>query len=197
MNSSQDVPREINQEPAAAGPSPAQPTHAPGTIPRKDYYRDDSRYKSPALATLMSSMPGLGQVYVGYYQQGFINILVVASLIALLNRNVGALEPLLGLFLAFFWLYNMVDAARKAQFYNQALIGLGPLKLPEDMTVPNRRGALLGGILMIVGGGLALAHIQFGMPLEWIERWWPLALVLMGAYLIVQEVLARRKGTKS
>ncbi len=194
MDSSQNVSREPGQEPQAAkSPVPPQPAYVPTAYGRKELYRDDSRYKSPALATLLSLMPGLGQIYIGYYQQGFINILVVASLIALLARGVGALEPLLGLFLAFFWLYNLVDAARRATFYNQALAGLGPTELPGVPKAPDRRGALLGGILMIIVGGLAFAHMQFGMPLEWLERWWPLALVIMGGYLIFQSVMAQRK----
>src|SRR5512144_11793 len=156
MDSSQDVSREPGQESQAAkSPVPPSPAYVPAPYGRKELYRDDSRYKSPALATLLSLMPGLGQIYVGYYQQGFINILVVASLIALLHRGVGAMEPLLGLFLAFYWLYNLVDAARRATFYNQALVGLSPMELPGGPKAADRRGALLGGILMVIVGALA------------------------------------------
>jgi hypothetical protein len=197
MSSSPAVPQESNQgAPAAGTPTPAPPTYIPTADLRRGYYREDPRYKSPALATLLSLMPGLGQIYVGYYQLGFINILVVASLIALLNRGAGHLEPLFGLFLAFYWLYNLVDAARRATFYNQALAGLGPTEMPEGMKMPDRRGALLGGILMILVGAAAFAHIQFGMSFQWMERWWPLALVLVGAYLTYQSATARKKEKK-
>ncbi len=197
MSSSPVVPQETNQGSQAAGtPAPTPPAYLPATDLRRGYYREDPRYKSPALATILSLMPGLGQIYVGYYQQGFINILVVASLIALLNRGAGHLEPLFGLFLAFYWLYNLVDAARRATFYNQALAGLGPTEMPEGMKMPDRRGALLGGILMIVVGAGAFAHIQFGMSLQWMERWWPLALILVGGYLIYQSASARKKDKK-
>lgn len=182
--------KDATQEPE---PAPNQPQYVPAGMPRKDYLRDDTRYKSPALATLMSIMPGLGQIYVGYYQQGFINIVVVASLISLLARGIGHLEPFCGLFLAFFWLYNMVDAGRKATFYNQALAGLGPLSVPEGDRLPGAHGSLLGGTLMIIAGVLALAHTRFGMPLEWIERWWPMALVLMGVYLLCQSLVKKNK----
>jgi len=40
----------------------------------------DTRRKSPAIAAILSMMPGLGQVYVGYYQRGFVHAVVVASL---------------------------------------------------------------------------------------------------------------------
>jgi TM2 domain-containing membrane protein YozV len=47
----------------------------------------DPRRKSPLFATFLSAMPGLGQVYVGYYQRGFINAVVVGTLIALLTST--------------------------------------------------------------------------------------------------------------
>jgi len=183
----------LNQSAPETEPAPARPPYIAGGVSRKEFYRDDVRYKSPALATIMSSMPGLGQIYVGYNQQGFINIVVIASLITLLARGIGNLEPFCGLFLAFYWLYNMVDAARKATFYNQSLAGLGPLDLPEGDRLPSGRGSLLGGALLVVGGGIALAHTRFGWSLDWIERWWPMALVLVGAYLLYQSYASKNK----
>ena len=147
-------------------------------------YPADSRQKSPALAAFMSLMPGLGQVYIGYYQQGFINILVVASLITLLTFKMRAITPLIAIFLAFYWLYNIVDAARRAAYYNRALAGLGPDTLPEDISLPGGKGSLLGGCLLLGFGLIFLLHTQFGMSLEWLEDWWPVALVAVGGYLV-------------
>ena len=169
--------QQIPGQPPVAVP-PAQ------EVPRRSYYTGDTRSKSALLASVLSLMPGLGQIYVGYYQQGFINILVVGSLIAVLNEGIGGLEPLCGLFLAFFWLYNIVDAYRKASLYNQALAGLGPTELPEDIQTPSRQSTLLGGIVLILFGALALAHTKFGYSLAWVEDWWPLALVIIGVYLL-------------
>ena len=33
-------------------------------------------------------------------------------------------------------------------------------------------------------GVIALSHTLFGLPLDWIEKWWPLALIGVGAWLI-------------
>jgi len=169
----------------AAGPGmpPEELLRARGW--KQEYaFAEDSRRKSPALASFMSVMPGLGQVYVGYYQQGFINILVVASLITLMTFRIRAVMPLAAIFLAFYWLYNIVDAARRAAFYNRALAGLGPDTLPEDITLPGSKGSLLGGSLLLGFGLIFLLHTQFGMSLEWLEDWWPVALVAVGGYLI-------------
>ena len=97
---------------------------------------------SPAVACCLSAMPGLGQVYVGYYQRGFLHAIVVAGLIAILaSGEPGALTPLFGLFLAFFWLYNMIDAARRATLYNQALAGGHEPDLPADFESPGLGGS--------------------------------------------------------
>jgi hypothetical protein len=155
-------------------------------------FLDDPRRKSPALATIMSAMPGLGQVYVGYYQQGFTNILVVAGIITMLaegNRfGMSGLEPLLGVFLAFFWLYNLVDAGRRASYYNQALAGLDRMALPEDLKLPGGGGALVGGVVLLVIGLIFFSNTMFGWSLEWLERWWPAGLIAGGAYLVYSGV---------
>ena len=166
------------------------PAPMPEEVPRprqwkSEYaYPEDSRRKSPGLAAFMSVMPGLGQVYVGYYQQGFINILVVASMITLLTLRIRQLIPLIAIFMAFYWLYNIVDAGRRAAYYNRALAGLGPETLPEDISIPGSKGSLLGGTLLVVFGLIFFLHTKFGMPLEWIEEWWPVALLAVGGYLI-------------
>src|SRR5580765_3468184 len=109
------------QEPA--GPQTPPHLQPPPVVPAQFRVRD-TRSKSPALAAILSMMPGLRQVYVGYYQRGFVHAAVVASLITILSSNtVERLSPLFGLFLTFFWLYNIIDAARRASLYNDALAG--------------------------------------------------------------------------
>ncbi len=188
----------LNENASQSGRPQPQPHYAPVGVPRRDYAHTDARYKSRLFATLMSLVPGLGQIYVGYYQQGFINIVVIAGLISMLAYPgiSGSLTPFLALFMVFYWLFNMVDAYRKATFYNQALEGLGPLELPEGEQSPGMRGSLLGGAVLILIGAIALGHTRFGLPLEWIEHWWPAALILMGAYLLYQ-ALANRKRQRN
>jgi hypothetical protein len=193
MNNHPDTVMEQNYE-NAPPPRPAEPTmRTAGTAARRDFF-DDPRRKSPVLALVLSLMPGLGQVYIGYYQQGFTNVLVAASIIAVLNSNLaGGAEPLFGIFLAFFWLYNVVDAWRRATFYNNALAGIGPAAIPEDFTAPGSRGTLAGGVALVLVGVIALSHTLFGLPLDWIEKWWPVALIGVGAWLIYPTVVGKTK----
>jgi hypothetical protein len=154
----------------------------------------DPRRKSPALACFLSVMPGLGQVYVGYYTRGFVHAIVVASLIALLGSDgVRPLEPLLAFFLAFFWLYNIIDAGRRAALCNYALAGMAQIELPEDFTKGGIGGSILGGAVLVIAGIVLLSKTLFGMPLDWVADWWPVAPILFGAYLIAKAVADRRK----
>jgi hypothetical protein len=170
-----------------------------GTSPRPAhraafYTEPDPRRKSPVLASLMSLVPGLGQVYIGYYLQGFINILVVASIITLLSQGETGLTPFLAIFMAFFWLYNIVDASRRATFYNQALDGLAPSELLPEISLPDSSGSLVWGVALMVVGALALSHTLFGISLAWLNRWWPLALVLVGVYLVYKSFSTKTRS---
>jgi len=88
------------------------------------------------------------------------------------------------IFGVFFWFYNIVDAGRRANLYNQALAGLRPMDLPENSKAPGLRGSLGGGLALTVAGVVLLAHTKFGVPLDWLRDWWPLGLVGIGLWLI-------------
>ena len=184
-----DQTYETGAPPRLTEPAPRPPV-ATG---RRDFY-DDPRRKSPVLALVLSLMPGVGQIYVGYYQQGFTNAIVAASIITLLSTEmIPGAEPLFGIFLAFFWLYNVVDAWRRAVFYNNALAGIGPAVLPDDFAVTKGRGTLAGGIALVLVGAIALSHTLFGVPLEWLDKWWPLAVIGLGAWLAYPSIAKKKK----
>ena len=143
--------------------------------------------KSPLLAGVLSLLPGVGQVYVGYYMLGFIHNIVFAGTIVLLaSYATNAVIPLLSIFLAFFFIYNVVDAARRAMFYNLALDGGDGLELPHEtsLTLPTFGGSIGGGVAIMVTGFILLLNTRFGVSLAWVEDWWPLAPMILGAYLV-------------
>lgn len=196
----QGAPPQYGPPPYAAPPPPQSVWSRPGADLGVDSrIASDPRRKSPLLALVLSAMPGLGQVYVGYYNQGFVNMFVCGGTIFLLSVSghhyggaLRALAPFLGFFLAFYWLYNMVDAYRRATFYNHALAGLGPVDFPESMKLPKTHGSLAGGIVLIALGLLLFANTALGMSLDWLEQWWPMGLVLIGAWLVYRSVTEKR-----
>lgn len=172
---------ETNQ---AEQPQAAQIPPTP-TLQKPSLRREDLPYKSQVLATVLSLMPGLGQIYVGYYQHGFIFLLVIAASIALLaSGSLGGLVPLVGMFVPFFWIFNMVDANRRAAHYNRALSGLTDAEIPEDFQMPGARGSVPAGLILIVLGALILLDLNTDWSMEWVENWWPLVLVIFGGWLI-------------
>ena len=172
---------------APPAPAPVAASPAPALSPALN----DPRRKKPFLASVLSVVPGLGQVYVGYYRQGFFNAITVALLISFLTLEIEALIPLVGIFLGFFWLYNIVDAGRRASLYNQALAGGGDIELPDSFEAPSLGGSMAGGAALILIGLILLSHTAFGASLAWVEDWWPLALVGLGGWLLYKAIQDR------
>ena len=188
MNGTQEQAEPATQQPPAYPPQ-QQTSPAPQLASRVD----DPRRKSPPLACILSAMPGLGQIYVGYYQRGFIHAFVVAGMFFILNvlSDRSPLFPAAVVFMIFFWLYNIIDAGRRASLYNQLLVGRETVDLPEDIRMPGIRGSVFGGLILIIAGGIILSHTAYGLSLTWIEDWWPVGLFLIGGYLIVKGIQER------
>jgi hypothetical protein len=147
--------------------------------------REDPRRKSAMLATLLSCFPGLGQAYVGYYQTGFMFVVTMATAITILNLRGGAsIKPFVGVFLAFFWIFNMIDANRRAQFYNRALQGQQDEALPDGLPTMGSGGSVPMGVILIVVGILVFLDLNTQITLDWLENWWPVALVGFGGWLV-------------
>jgi len=91
----------------------------------------------------------------------------------------------------------VIDAARRAALYNQALAGMADIELPEDLRVPAFRGTVLGGVLAAAAGVVLLLHTRFGYSLEWIGEWWPVALIAFGAYLVLKAWQERARSAGS
>ena len=191
-----------DEQPIADKPTPPPGTvwHTPvGTLSarwdRQAGLIADPRRKHPLLAMVLSAMPGLGQIYVGYYQQGITLVVIAAALVTVSSRSwsfgLNEFEPMLMMFTIFTWLYSCVDAGRRASLYNQSLSGLRPMDLPEDQRTPEWRGSLVGGACLVLFGVLLFFHTMFEMPMEWVTRWWPLALVAVGAWLVYASIRSR------
>jgi hypothetical protein len=136
-------------------------------------------------------MPGLGQAYVGYYRVAFVYALTAAGSIAVMSMDPGEpLLPLLPLFLAFFWLYNIIDAGRRAALYNYAMEGGAGIDLPQGgIPIPGAGGSLATGLVLVVGGAILLSYTRFGYSLAWLEEWWPLVPIAFGVWLVARGII--------
>lgn len=185
------------QQPAAEStprPDPSSPstsrTAAAGSLPQSRQ-RFDPREKSPGFAAFLSLAPGLGQVYVGYYARGACIAFGVIALIMAANAVSNDVAPLFGFSAAFVWAFAVIDAGRIAALYNHAVAGAGSIELPRDFTMPSMGGSIVGGTLLLLLGLIALSHTALGYRLDWLETWWPLLPMGIGAYLLVRGVQDR------
>jgi len=188
------------QEPAGQTPG-APPPHEPiayappprtrGSWSAAERQAFDPRRKSPRLAAVLSMAPGVGQVYVGYYVRGFVLAAAFLGALMIAINAPSYLEPVPGFAVFFIWLFNVIDAGRMAALYNYALAGSDRIQLPEDFQVPAMGGSIVGGVVLVLFGVIALSNTLFGMSLQWIEAWWPVFPIALGAYLLVRGVLDR------
>ncbi len=150
------------------------------------YKLNDPRRKNPFYAGLLSFLPGLGQVYVGYYRRGFINIFVAATIFSVLSTGDGNQPYIAGgiFFLVFFVLYGVIDAVRRATMYNLTLDGIEQIDLPDELTNNKLAGSYLGGGALLMFGVIALSNTAFGLSLDWLNSWWPILPMGFGAFLV-------------
>lgn len=176
---------------AGTGPGPGSGPGAPPPPPPAWTAQSrpaDVNLKAPVLAGFLSAIfPGLGQIYVGYYQRGATFTLTMAAIITTLASNLmHGLEPLLGIAIGFTWFLGIIDANRLANLYNQAIQGRTGVDLPDGLQLPRERGSYAGGVVLVVLGLLLFLNRNFDISLEWLEDWWPLGVMGLGVWLIVK-----------
>jgi len=147
--------------------------------------------KRPFVAGVLSLFPGIGNVYNGLYVRGILFFTVIACLLAL-GSDEGKEHPVLGFVIAFVWIFNVLDAYRQARLINYGYAqDLGQEDLPK--LPKSGQGGLLAGILLIVLGIVASLQLYLDIDLSWTIHYWPLAIIALGAWLVVAWVRERRK----
>lgn len=181
---------ETHVPPAAASEeAPLPPEARPAAPPRAPR---DAFAKNPLLAGFLSLFPGMGNVYNGLYLRGVTFFLILAGLIGAVNS--GAPE-IFGFGIAFFWIFNVIDAYRQASLINLGYAqDLGLTDLPERPS-PGQGGLWAGAVLVIVGA-TALLEQWFDFDLRWLFELWPVVLIAVGAWLIWATLREKAKAKR-
>jgi Domain of unknown function (DUF5668) len=148
---------------------------------------------NPALAGILAGIfPfGVGAVYNGQYAKGFAHLVIFVGCVWGLSEGNGDLAPVLGVGLAFFIVYQIIDAIRSAHAIQAGQPAPDPFGLGrafgagegiDTSKVPT------GAIVLIGLGVLFLLHTM-GVWFFEIDRFWPIILIAIGAWLF-----ARRAG---
>jgi hypothetical protein len=142
---------------------------------------------NPALAGILAGFfPfGVGAVYTGQYAKGLAHLVTFTLLVVGLNSVHGALEPLLGLGMAFFYVYQIIDSVRSAKAVQMGQPAPDPFGLGQTFgagekvntsKVPTAAVVLIGlGILFLLQ---TMGVFEFGF-----DRVWPVFLIGLGCWL--------------
>jgi hypothetical protein len=170
-----------------------------GTTPPASPYQPAPRYVAPGQATgggpnpalagiLAGFFPfGVGAVYCGQYAKGLAHLIVfVLLIVGQANASSDALHIVLGLTIAGFYFYQIIDAVRSAKALQAGQpapdpFGLGSMFSPGDRQ-DFTRGVPMGAIVLIGLGVLFLLQNLNVWFLEF-DRVWPLALIFLGVWL--------------
>lgn len=150
---------------------------------------------NPALAGILAGFfPfGVGAVYTSQYAKGLAHLVIFTILVwGQTAASSPALHTMLGLGLAFFYVYQIIDAVRSARAIQLGMappdpFGLGQSFGGNDKMEPSKQ-IPIGAVVLIGLGVLFLLHtlgvLEFGF-----ERFWPVILIAVGGWMF-----ARRYG---
>jgi hypothetical protein len=138
---------------------------------------------SPGLAFVLGLIPGVGAIYNGQYAKGVVHVLILGLLISIMNTNsAGGLEPLFGMLMAVFYFYMAFEAYHTAR---KRLAGEPVDEFSSLVQVDSRAGRLpVLPLALIALGVLFLLNNLEVLYLAQLLKYWPVALILAGAYML-------------
>lgn len=144
---------------------------------------------NPTVAGILGSIPlGLGAVYCGQYAKGLAHLgIFVAAIVALSSDELPwQADMVIGIFLGFFWIYQILDAVRTAKAIQAGEPAPDPFGLAqtfgtgekfETAKVPAAAAILIGlGVLFLI-------NTVFDFSLH---RFWPIILIVLGVWLFAK-----------
>jgi len=143
---------------------------------------------SPGLAFLLGFIPGVGAIYNGQYVKGFIHVVIFGVLIAIVNDDQmsGNMQPLFGMMIAV-WVFYMAFEAYHTAKRRQ----LGQ-PVDEFSSIVPRAGHParfpLAPTVLIAVGLLFLLHNLNILRIGELIRYWPVALICLGAYMLYERL---------
>lgn len=146
---------------------------------------------SPALAFILGLIPGVGAIYNGQYIKGLVHAVVFGVIVSLISGNdEGSAVPFLGIMLAAFCFYMPFEAYHTAKKRQMGLVVDEWSSLISQDRLANR--APMGPIILIGVGLLFLLHTLDLLNFHRVARYWPVLLIVIGAYMLYSRANAAR-----
>src|SRR5450755_464827 len=137
---------------------------------------------SPGLACLLGFIPGVGAIYNGQYAKGLVHAIVFGLLVSITSSGAGDLEPLFGILIGVWVMYMALEAYHTAR---KRRAGEPVDEFSSILDVHGHRGGFpIGAITLIALGVLLLLSTTDVIQLRYLLRYWPILLILMGAYML-------------
>jgi hypothetical protein len=173
--------------PPASGFVPPAPSAYPpvGTQPVR------SAGPNPAVAGILAGFfPfGVGAVYCSQYAKGLAHLIIFAMLIFACD-HAGRWDFIFGLGIAFFYVYQIIDAVRTAHALQAGQAPPDPYGLGQTFSLGDRTESknIPGVAIILIGlGVLFLLHtmniFEFGL-----DRFWPLILIFFGGWMAARQL---------
>ena len=183
---------------------PPLPTAPPPPIPQSPYtaplntnlatpVQDPSVL--PFLAGFLGFIPGVGAIYNGQYAKGLVHAVVFGLMITLIERARGGMEPLFGILLAAWVFYMVFEAYHTARKRRHGIAVEEFSSLIDVKSSPHSRFPT-GAVVLIVIGFILLLNTTEILDFVIIERFWPVGLIALGAYLLYNRLGAPKNGAE-
>jgi TM2 domain-containing membrane protein YozV len=146
---------------------------------------------SPGWALALGLMiPGVGAIYNGQYAKGLVHAVVFGLLVSLMSSG-GGMEPLLALMLTA-WIFYMGFEA-----YHTAIKRRRGEPVDEFSSILNVQSANfpVAGVALIALGVLLLLNTLDLISFRYVARYWPVLLIVGGAWLLWVRVSGTEERT--
>ncbi len=168
----------------AIPPDPASPYSSPYPAPAAGAASTSG--PNPVLAFILGFIPGVGAIYNGQYAKGLIHAVIFGVLVSVIDRHPGGMEPLLGILIAAWVFYMAFEAYHTAKNRRDG-------KRTEDvsslMQLDRHSGRFPVAAIILIGiGGLLLLDTTNLISIDRLFHLWPIALILIGAYMLYERM---------
>ncbi len=142
---------------------------------------------SPALATLLGLVPGVGAVYNGQYAKGVVHAVLWGGLISVAASG-GKPPPVFVILVILLTFYMPIEAYRTARALRR---GEAVDEFSGLMSVGGSRSPL-GGIVLIVVGVLFLLNSLGFWQIRQLSLYWPVILIAAGVHMLYRRITENR-----
>ncbi|MFZ0289360.1 MAG: DUF5668 domain-containing protein [Candidatus Sulfotelmatobacter sp.] len=172
----------------AAGFVPPQAVYPPAGTPVAA--RSTGSGPNPAVAGILAGFfPfGVGAVYCSQYAKGLAHLLIFGLLI-FGSDHAGSWDALFGIGIAFFYVYQIIDAVRTAHALQAGQPAPDPFGLAQAFSMGEKsetKNIPTVAIILIGLGVLFLLHTmniwEFGL-----DRFWPIILIALGGWMFARQ----------